>query len=39
MHTLSFKCFVTLNTLRKDGFFPYLLSRFFAGESERGSRL
>jgi hypothetical protein len=28
-----------LNTLQKDGLLPYLLSRFFAGESERGSRL
>jgi hypothetical protein len=26
------------NTLRKDGFFPYLLSRSFAGETESNRR-
>ncbi|MBV8454288.1 MAG: hypothetical protein JOZ29_18740 [Deltaproteobacteria bacterium] len=29
---------VALNTLRKDGFLPYLLSRFFAGEIREGEQ-
>ena len=29
---------IVLNTLRKDGFLPYLLPRFVAGESERGEQ-
>jgi hypothetical protein len=32
MHDLQFDLAAALNTLHKDGFLPYLLPRFFAGE-------
>jgi hypothetical protein len=35
---LTFKHAATFNTLRKDGFLPYLLSRSFAGETREGEQ-
>jgi hypothetical protein len=38
MHDLQFDSAVAINTLRKDGFLPYLLSRSFAGEIREGEQ-
>jgi hypothetical protein len=38
MHDLQFHLAATLNTLRKIGFFPYLLPRSLAGEIREGEQ-
>jgi hypothetical protein len=37
MHDLRFHSAVTLNTLQKDDFIPYLVPRSFAGENGGGA--
>jgi hypothetical protein len=38
MHDLKLDSAVALNTLRKDGFLPYLLPRSLAGEIREGEQ-